>query len=126
MYAIDDLFKNTTRIVMIPDRTSRYLNRGFSPSLMIGQSLSQALQIPLDRFALSWRKQTRQQTGLTRAQRSNNVANAFVSKRVTNERLLLVDDVYTTGNTINEAAKTLKRAGAAYVHGFALCYRSLD
>ena len=126
MDAIEYLSKNTTRIVVIPDRLGRYLKRGFSPSRMIGQALSQALQIPVDRFTLSWRKQTPQQTGLTRAQRSKNVAHAFVSKSVTDERLLLVDDVYTTGNTMNEAAKTLKRAGAANVHGFALCYKSFQ
>ena len=119
----DKFSSNITRIVMIPDRVGRYMQRGFSPSGMITKTLSKTVDAPVDRFALSWRKQTPRQTGLTRAQRSRNLVNAFKSKCMSGERLLLVDDVYTTGYTMNEAAKTLRRAGAAHVHGFALCYK---
>ena len=123
MAKLDRFSVNTTRIVMIPDRVGRYMERGFSPSRMIAQTLAKTVHAPVDRFALSWRRQTRRQTGLTRAQRSTNLVNAFKSRCVAGERILLVDDVYTTGYTLNEAAKTLKRAGAEHVHGFALCYR---
>ena len=112
------------KVVVVPDRKRRYIQRGFSPVRMIGSMVSSELKIPLDKFALSWCRDAPRQTGLSKAKRSKNLAGAFKAKDVSKLRLLLVDDVYTTGRTLNEAAKVLRRSGAEYVYGFTLCYRN--
>jgi predicted amidophosphoribosyltransferase len=61
------------------------------------------------------RKNTPSQTGLSRAQRKRNLAGAFEVTGTVSGPVIVVDDVYTTGATINEIAKTLKRAGAERV-----------
>ena len=67
----------------------------------------------------SWRnRDTRQQTGLSKKQRLDNIKGAFSVKDKTtfdNKRVLLIDDVFTTAATANECAVTLKKAGAKSV-----------
>ena len=113
-------------IIPIPDRADRFRRRGFSSTLIIGERLSKVLDVPLRRFVLSWRKPVRRQTGLTKHQRQRNVLGAFSAKRMSGERVLLIDDVYTTGATMNQAAKTLKASGASRVEGFALCSKKFS
>jgi predicted amidophosphoribosyltransferase len=65
------------------------------------------------------KKNTSSQTGLNRRQRVKNISGAFMVRRpelVKGLRLLIVDDVYTTGSTVNECARVLRRAGAADVN----------
>ena len=61
------------------------------------------------------RKDTPSQTGLTRNQRKRNLASAFEARGDVHGTVIVVDDVYTTGSTMNEIARTLKRAGAERV-----------
>ena len=61
------------------------------------------------------RKNTPSQTGLSRSERKRNLAGAFEIRRRINGTVIVVDDVYTTGSTMNEIARTLKRAGAERV-----------
>ena len=58
------------------------------------------------------KKDTPSQTGLTRNERRRNLAGAFEALHKVSGTVILVDDVYTTGSTMNEIARTLKRAGA--------------
>jgi predicted amidophosphoribosyltransferase len=61
------------------------------------------------------RKNTPSQTGLSRSQRTINLSAAFEVRGPTPECVIVVDDVYTTGSTVHEIAKTLKRAGTSRV-----------
>jgi predicted amidophosphoribosyltransferase len=64
---------------------------------------------------LKRRKNTPSQTGLSRNERKRNLASAFEVMHEVKGRVIVVDDVYTTGSTMNEIARTLKRAGAERV-----------
>ncbi len=76
-------------------------------------------QVPMDPFILLRSKETPPQTQLPEEERRKNVRGAFSldpEKSVEGKVLLLVDDVYTTGATVNECSRTLIRAGAKEVH----------
>ena len=68
-------------------------------------------------------KKTKDQKGLNRNERLHNLDNAFVVKRFSKEvkNVLIVDDVYTTGTTIEKCAKILKDAGANEVYFLTIC-----
>ena len=112
-------------IIPIPDRRSRYIQRGFSVTRMVAQQLARQRSIAVKSGVLSWRRTVAQQTGMSRKMRQTNMKGAFRAKSVKGQRLLLVDDVYTTGATLNEASKVLKKAGALRVEGFALCSKRM-
>jgi ComF family protein len=104
-------------IVPAPLHWVRWLQRGFNQSHLLARELRRRLRIPVVN-ALRRRKMTRAQAGLTRAGRRVNVAGAFSARRtsaVRDRRVLLVDDVMTTGATMNACAGALKRAGAGHI-----------
>jgi ComF family protein len=104
-------------IVPAPLHWTKLWQRGFNQARLLALELSRRTGAPLLR-ALRRRKATRAQAGLTRAGRRANVAGAFAVSNpaaVAGLRLLLVDDVMTTGATMNACAAALKRAGARRV-----------
>ena len=104
-------------IVPMPLHWWKRWQRGFNQSDLLARELARRTSLPLVR-ALRRRKYTAAQAGLSHSARRENVAGAFrvASKPlVEGRRLLLVDDVMTTGSTANAAAAVLKRGGAAYV-----------
>ena len=110
-------------VVPVPLHPWKRLQRGFNQSA----DLARALGLPV-RQALWRRRATRAQAGLTRGQRRRNVAGAFAllpwpsraSKTIEKQILVLVDDVMTTGATLDACARVLKRAGAREVRSLAL------
>jgi ComF family protein len=98
-------------VIPVPLHRSRERQRGFNQA----ELLACALGRKVDSRLLRRKKKTPSQTGLTRAQRRLNLAAAFEVRRKVPECVMIVDDVYTTGATLNEVAKTLKRAGARRV-----------
>ena len=106
-------------IVPVPLHTKRLRERGFNQALLMSKGTAKRLDIPVLRRALVRVRWTRPQIGLNRKQRRDNVKGAFVvpdAVVVKGGRWLLVDDVYTSGATLREASKVLKRAGAEEVH----------
>lgn len=106
-------------LVPVPLHPRKLRERGFNQSLLLGQLLARQWQLPLSINNLRRIRWTEPQIKLSAEQRLQNVRGAFAVHAPADfarKRLLLLDDVYTTGNTVAECAKTLKRAGAAAVH----------
>ncbi len=104
-------------IVPVPLHPQKLRSRGFNQSLLLAKILFPDHKGRID-HCLRRSRPTRPQTGLKGAERRKNVVGAFVVKEpelVAAKTICLVDDVFTTGTTVNECAKTLKRAGAARV-----------
>jgi ComF family protein len=97
-----------TVIVPVPLHWTRLRIRGYNQAELIASRLNRPLACDL----LRRRKNTPSQTGLSRNQRKLNLAGAFDARRRVSGSVIVIDDVYTTGATMNEIAKTLKRAGA--------------
>lgn len=105
-------------IVPVPLHDRRLRARGFNQSQLLGAVVAKEWGIPLSVDNLRRLRWTEPQTGLAAAERERNVRNAFGVARpeqFDGKRLLLVDDVYTTGSTVTECARALKRAGAREV-----------
>lgn len=103
-------------IVPVPLHPRRRRARGFNQAELIARELARWLRKPVQTGWLARVKDTPSQTGLTPAQRIENVRGAFAARdKVDKARILLVDDVCTTGATLAACARTLKRAGAESV-----------
>jgi len=110
-------------VIPIPLHTKRLRQRGFNQALLLAHAMSTASSIPLSWDNLVRVRPTRPQVELTGEERIKNVAGAFAVRRlneITAKRVMLVDDVFTTGATMNECAAVLKDAGAAQVVAFTL------
>jgi ComF family protein len=106
-------------IIPVPLHKRRLRERGFNQSFLLAAELSRHCGWPMRPELLQRIRATIPQARLSRAQRSSNLAGAFVvpdSETVNERDVLLVDDVLTTGHTLNECARTLRSAGAASVH----------
>jgi ComF family protein len=110
-------------IVPVPLHAERLRWRGFNQSLILSRAVGQARQIEVDPFLLERIRPTVPQTQLSESERRANVHGAFAvvaPERLKGKRILLVDDVYTSGATVEECAKVLCRGGAAVVDVFTL------
>lgn len=106
-------------LVPVPLHPRKLRERGFNQAVLLGQLLARQWQLPVSINNLRRIRWTEPQITLSADQRRLNVQGAFAVHDPTafaRKRLLLLDDVYTTGNTVAECAKSLKRAGATAVH----------
>lgn len=105
-------------IVPVPLHPRRRCERGYNQSAWLARGLAEVLEVPLDERALVRVRSTLSQTRLTREERWCNLRGAFASPAVTSlagARVLLVDDVITTGATAGAAAAVLRASGAQAV-----------
>jgi ComF family protein len=105
-------------IVPIPMFWRRRLLRGKNNPEVLAHCLADSLEVPMRASVLAWCRNTKPQSSLAPSRRFENVRGAFRVRRpdsVQGARILLVDDVLTTGATCSEAAKMLKKAGATMV-----------
>ena len=106
----------TDLIIPLPLATRRLSERGFNQSSLLAARVSKTLAIRFDARGMLRVRETPPQTGLSREARLKNVRGAFdCAQRLDGMRIAVVDDVMTTGATLSEAAKVLKKAGAAHV-----------
>ena len=109
-------------VVPVPLGIAREAQRGYNQAALIARPLALSERLNYQPDALRKIKTTRTQVGLSRAERLLNVAEAFqaVSKIVAQKRILLIDDVATSGATINACTQAMFQAGAAEVFGLTL------
>lgn len=105
-------------LVPVPVHPSRLKTRGFNQAQELALILSEKLQIPVNTTLLSRSKNTLPQKALSPSERLENLEQAFISAPVPPgiNTILLVDDIYTTGSTIEACSRVLKRQGAKYIH----------
>jgi len=102
-------------IIAMPLHPQRLAQRGFNQSLELAKPLALALGVPIS-DACERVINTQPQAGLKQQQRIRNMRNAFIcNQSMQGKRVALVDDVMTTGASLNELARVLKKQGAAHV-----------
>ena len=115
----EDIFKEGVDVIMpVPLHYTRLLRRRYNQSALLGRELSELSGIECDNLTLVRHKKTRPQVELSGLERQRNVRDVFSIKRedkVKGKRVLLIDDVLTTGATLRECGKCLKKAGAKSV-----------
>jgi ComF family protein len=115
-----ELLAEADALVPVPLHWRRNWTRRFNQSAMLAAAVSAASGVPIAAGALKRVKATAQQVGLTRSERAANIQGAFRVRpegkaAVAGRRLVLVDDVLTSGATVEGCARTLLRAGAVNV-----------
>jgi len=115
-------------IMPVPLHPRRLREREFNQSLLLADRLSQSTKIPLSFTNLVRVRPSPPQTSLSRKDRRRNLRGAFAVRdraAVKGKRVLLIDDVFTTGATVNESAKALRKAGSGDVYALTLA-RTMD
>lgn len=108
--------REATAVVPVPMHWARRRLREYNQAALLARALAKRTGIPYRGRWLARRRATPTQTRLTARERAKNVAGAFAARRrLDGERVVLVDDVMTTGATLDACAKVLKGAGAAWV-----------
>jgi ComF family protein len=108
-------------VVPVPLYSVRRTERGYNQAELLASAFCHSVQLPLCSAWLVRQRSTRSQVGLTAGERQQNVQDAFVAAQaVVGKRILLVDDVYTTGATMRACAQAAMNAGASAVYGLAL------
>ena len=109
-------------LIPVPLHPIRFRERDYNQALLLTQVLSNKLNIPLSSDALRRIRHTLPQSNLSRSARNQNLRGAFQvnDTLIQGRRILLVDDLYTTGATLNQCALALKREGADRVDGLTL------
>ena len=112
-------------IVPVPLHKVRIRERHFNQSDYIADGIGERIGVPVLRDALTRIRYTKTQTHLTRAERIENVKGAFkisedYKEKLNGKNIIVLDDIITTGSTINEVVKILKENGAGHVLGVCL------
>lgn len=110
---------NFDMILYVPMTPLSEFNRGFNQSYEMADIIAEKLNVPINHKILYKRTGVKTQSGLNRKERAENVKNAFYvrnSHLLTDKTILLIDDVFTTGSTINACAKILRKNGALAVY----------
>lgn len=119
----EEIWQNSV-LIPIPLDKKKLKNRGYNQSEELAKELSKILEIPVVLDVLIKTKTTKSQMELKKEEREKNLENAFSIKKpldfARGKKVFLVDDVYTTGSTMQECAKILKESGIKQVWGIAI------
>jgi ComF family protein len=114
---------NDTVLVCVPLAPKRLRWRGFNQAQAIAKELADIWHIPIEPDCLARTRETKIQADLAQTERRENIKGAFICRnntRIKNKSVLLVDDVVTTGATMEECARVLSKNGAAKIIGIAV------
>ncbi len=106
-------------IIIVPISTTRQKERGYNQSELIAKQISMMINIPIENKILYKTKNNVQQSTLSKENRIKNVEGVYTIKnyhRIQNKKILLIDDIYTTGSTVNECSKILVTNGVSREH----------
>lgn len=120
------IIKSVDYIIPVPLSKERLKQRGFNQSLELAKYISKKLKVNYLRNDLVKVKNTPNQTDLKKNDRKNNLRGVFQfrsNQNLENKKVLLIDDVFTTGSTLNECSKVLKKEGVKYVFGLTIARR---
>lgn len=109
-------------LVPVPLHPNRFRERGYNQSALLAKALAEQSGIPWQP-CLQRVRDTPHQTGLNRSQRLENLEGAFALHKKANiagKRIVIVDDVFTTGTTLRQCAKVLHQHGASQILGVTL------
>src|SRR5215216_4305526 len=120
MLGVLDRGERFDTVVPVPLHRSRLRRRGFNQAELLARGVAAGLNAPVLNKLRAVRR-TRDQVELSAAERRANVEGAFAARERVRGRILLVDDVFTTGATTSECAETLLAGGAQEVHALSLC-----
>jgi ComF family protein len=110
------IYNDIDVLVPVPVHGSRFRERRYNQSERIARGIAARTKLPIERLVLRRALRTQPQAALNAAERAENIQGAFVAtESVRGKRIGLVDDVITTGATINECARVLRAAGAESV-----------
>ncbi len=116
-------------LIPVPMHKTKQKQRGYNQAALLAAAISDRLHIPTDEDILIRTKQTKAQSGLSIIERQNNIKDAFQVQRPTmieHKIVLLIDDIYTTGSTIEGCSKVILAAGARAVYFLALSIGESD
>ncbi|OGY41780.1 MAG: hypothetical protein A2Y82_02820 [Candidatus Buchananbacteria bacterium RBG_13_36_9] len=121
-----DITNENSVVVGVPLHKKRLLSRGFNQSDLIAQEIAKYFKMPFVKL-IDREKNTQTQIGLDRQDRQRNVENAFsLSNNYSNyknKKIILIDDVVTTGSTLTECAKILQSAGLVDIYALVIAQR---
>ncbi|RDH82219.1 MAG: ComF family protein [endosymbiont of Escarpia spicata] len=120
-YLEGKIFEKPDFILPVPLHRSRLKTRGYNQALEIARPVGRRFGIPLRPKVCARNRATEAQADLDKGDRGKNIRGAFsVKKQVSGRRIVLLDDVVTTGNTVSELTRVLRQAGAARVDVWAV------
>jgi len=105
-------------IIPVPIHYNRKATRGYNQSALIAKDLAQKLNIKYEEKVLFKKLNNKPQSTKNKEERPKNVIGVYYTKnkeRIYNKKIILLDDIYTTGSTVNECSNMLKKAGAKRV-----------
>jgi len=122
-FSLTGLMREIDTVVPVPVHRSRIVRRGYNHAEELGRLFCDQTGLGFEPRFLRKRKRTRDQVDLSADRRLENLRGSFVCPRaepVRGRRVLVIDDIFTTGATLDEAARALRSAGASAVFGFTL------
>jgi ComF family protein len=115
-------------VIPVPASLARLAERGYNQVSLLARPIGLGLELPYRPHALVKVRETRSQVGLSAKERQENVRGVFRADQqiVKGKSVLVVDDVTTTGSTLEECAQALVRVGARQVYGLTLARSVFD
>jgi ComF family protein len=127
LYLMEEKIDKSFIVIPVPLSPKKKRRRGFNQSEKIGKIITETTNLDLCLDGLFKIKENKPQMELNKKERTKNIKNCFRAEKekIEGKNILLLDDVYTTGSTMEECAKTLKQSGAKKVWGLTIA-REVD